>query len=188
MGSSRRFCSSSSDECRAGQSGSPCRRGSALVDGPCLTASKLSRSHEDGPAGRCPTSFMSVMGSRAAIRPIRSSSCQRVKTSSSCESLCSRVLTTALYQSHAWSRTSGELASCAFFVQVVQDEYVDRPAGQRSVAADAQQPASGADQFELLGRAQSAAILGGRAFEAGSGENAPVSGCVHEPLNLPVEP
>ncbi len=114
MGSSRRFCSSSSDECRAGQSGSPCRRGSALVGGPCLTASKLSRSHEDGPAGRCPTSFMSVMGSRAAIRPIRSSSCQRVKTSSSCESLCSRVLTTALYQSHAWSRTSGELASCAF--------------------------------------------------------------------------
>jgi len=74
------------------------------------------------------------------------------------------------------------------FVQVVQDEYVDRPAGQRSVAADAQQPASGADQFELLGRAQSAAILGGRAFEAGSGENAPISGCVHEPLNLPVEP
>ena len=56
------------------------------------------------------------------------------------------------------------------FVQVVQDEYVDRPAGQRSVAADAQQPASGADQFELLGRAQSAAILGGRAFEAGSGD------------------
>ena len=183
MGSSRRFCSSSSDECRAGQSGSPCRRGSALVGGPCLTASKLSRSHEDGPAGRCPTSFMSVMGSRAAIRPIRSSSCQRVKTSSSCESLCSRVLTTALYQSHAWSRTSGELASCAF---LYRSSRMNTSTG-RPVSAPSQ-PASGADQFELLGRAQSAAILGGRAFEAGSGENAPISGCVHEPLNLPVEP
>ena len=132
MGSSRRFCSSSSDECRAGQSGSPCRRGSALVGGPCLTASKLSRSHEDGPAGRCPTSFMSVMGSRAAIRPIRSSSCQRVKTSSSCESLCSRVLTTALYQSHAWSRTSRELALSAHFC-TGRPGRMRRPAGRSAL-------------------------------------------------------
>lgn len=188
MGSSRRFCSSSSDECRAGQSGSPCRRGSALVGGPCLTASKLSRSHEDGPAGRCPTSFMSVMGSRAAIRPIRSSSCPAREDEQFLRVVVQPGFDDGVVPVPRVVADERRVGLLRIFVQVVQDEYVDRPAGQRSVAADAQQPASGADQFELLGRAQSAAILGGRAFEAGSGENAPVSGCVHEPLNLPVEP
>lgn len=188
MGSSRRFCSSSSDECRAGQSGSPCRRGSALVGGPCLTASKLSRSHEDGP-GRSLPDFVYVRYGLPGGDPAD----QVVLVPAREDEQFLRVVVQPGFDDGvvpvprvvADERRVGLLR---IFVQVVQDEYVDRPAGQRSVAADAQQPASGADQFELLGRAQSAAILGGRAFEAGSGENAPVSGCVHEPLNLPVEP
>ena len=134
MGSSRRFCSSSSDECRAGQSGSP----DQVVLVPACEDEQFLR-------------VVVQPGFDDGVVPVP------------------RVV--------ADERRVGLLR---IFVQVVQDEYVDRPAGQRSVAADAQQPASGADQFELLGRAQSAAILGGRAFEAGSGENAPV--------NLPVEP
>ena len=44
---------------------------------------------------------------------MRSSSCQRVKTTSSREALCIRVRTTDVYHSQQFERTSGELASSA---------------------------------------------------------------------------
>lgn len=45
--------------------------------------------------------------------PIKSSSCQRVKTINSPEKLCIRVFTTEVYHSQQFSRTTGELASIA---------------------------------------------------------------------------
>ena len=82
--------------------------------GPHLSASKLRCSQpSDGSASSCSQASSSSTGSRSRIEPMRSSSCQRVKTTSSREALCIRVRTTEVYHSQQLARTIGELASSA---------------------------------------------------------------------------
>ena len=113
-GSSARLAWSNAASCRAGHNASPAARGSIAEGGVVLSASKLSASQPSADTrARSSHARSSTTGSRCRSIPIRSSSCQRVKTSSSRESLCIRVRTTEVYHSQQFSRTSGELASSA---------------------------------------------------------------------------
>lgn len=79
------------------------------------------------------------------------------------------------------------MASAASLYRSSEDENVDRVAGQRSFAPDAEQTARSADQFEFVARADHVRLFCGGRLEPCRGENVPVGGFAHQTLYPAVE-